>query len=96
VHDGSRETAIWETFGIHAVAIEALFTIIGLYLPLARNVVLRVTAGGASLAWTVRLYTGGMAGEVATNAFPTISISESPGIHSTAMQARDGALPGLK
>ena len=31
-----------------------------------------------------------------TNALPTISISESPGIHSTAMQARDGALPGLK
>ena len=31
-----------------------------------------------------------------TNALPTISISESPGIHSTAMQAREGALPGLK
>jgi len=31
-----------------------------------------------------------------TNALPTISISESPGIQSTAMQARDGALPGLK
>jgi hypothetical protein len=29
---------------------EALFRIIGLYLPLARNAVLRVTAGGASLA----------------------------------------------
>ena len=31
-----------------------------------------------------------------TKALPTISIRESPGIHSTAMQARDGALPGLK
>jgi hypothetical protein len=36
------------------------------------------------------------AGELTTNAHPTISISESPGIHSTAIQARDGALPGLK
>src|SRR5581483_2158207 len=31
-----------------------------------------------------------------TNALPTISISESPGIHSRAIQARDGALPGEK
>src|SRR5215469_2507441 len=31
-----------------------------------------------------------------TSALPTISISESPGIHSTATQARDGALPGEK
>src|SRR5258708_1762005 len=29
-------------------------------------------------------------------ALPTISISESPGIHSTAMHARDGALPEEK
>ncbi len=35
-------------------------------------------------------------GKETTRALPTISISESPGIHSTAMQARDGALPGLK
>src|SRR5580692_9108004 len=34
------------------------------------------------------------AGGFTTNALPTISISESPGIHSRAMQARDGALPG--
>src|SRR5437016_1157723 len=38
----------------------------------------------------------GGAGGVTTSALPTISISESPGIHSTAMQARDGALPGEK
>ena len=31
-----------------------------------------------------------------TTALPTISTSESPGIQSTAMYARDGALPGLK
>ena len=31
-----------------------------------------------------------------TCAVPTISISESPGIHSTAKHARDGALPGEK
>src|SRR5580692_2505241 len=31
-----------------------------------------------------------------TLALPTISIRESPGIHSSAMQARDGALPGEK
>src|SRR5215469_5497833 len=31
-----------------------------------------------------------------TFALPTISMSESPGIHSTAMQARDGDLPGEK
>jgi len=31
-----------------------------------------------------------------TSALPTTSMSESPGIHSTAMQAREGALPGLK
>src|SRR5882757_6365407 len=48
----------------------------------------------------VRVYSpaggvGGVGG-VITNALPTSSISESPGIHSTAMQARDGALPGLK
>src|SRR5215472_15371926 len=36
------------------------------------------------------------AGGFITLALPTISISESPGIHSTAMQARDGALPGEK
>lgn len=36
------------------------------------------------------------AGGETTNALPTISISESPGIHSTAMHAREGALPGLK
>src|SRR5580700_7065692 len=33
---------------------------------------------------------------VTTTALPTISISESPGIHSRAMHARDGALPGEK
>src|SRR5215469_15231322 len=33
-------------------------------------------------------------GGFTTLALPTISISESPGIHSTAMQARDGALGG--
>src|SRR5271165_5594654 len=36
------------------------------------------------------------AGGVTTRALPTISISESPGIHSRAMHARDGALPGEK
>src|ERR1700679_3041328 len=35
-------------------------------------------------------------GGLRTAALPTISISESPGIHSSAMQARDGALPGEK
>src|ERR1700730_15380029 len=35
-------------------------------------------------------------GGVTTIALPTTSISESPGIHSNAMQARDGAFPGLK
>jgi hypothetical protein len=35
-------------------------------------------------------------GGVTTTALPTISISESPGIHSNAMQAREGAFPGLK
>src|SRR5258708_22164686 len=35
-------------------------------------------------------------GEVTTNALPTISISESPGIHSNAMQARDRAFSGLQ
>jgi hypothetical protein len=29
-------------------------------------------------------------------ALPTTSISESPGIQSSAMEDRDGALPGLK
>src|SRR6266567_4626438 len=38
----------------------------------------------------------GAVGGVTTTALPTISISESPGIHSRAMQARDGALPGEK
>ena len=38
----------------------------------------------------------GALGELTTNADPVISISESPGIHSTAMQARVGALPGVK
>src|SRR5215467_15640984 len=38
---------------------------------------------------------GGVGG-LTTIALPTISISESPGIHSTAMQARDGALPEEK
>jgi hypothetical protein len=35
-------------------------------------------------------------GELTTIALPTISMSESPGIHSTAMHARDGALPEEK
>src|ERR1700722_6514019 len=35
-------------------------------------------------------------GGFTTLALPTISIRESPGIHSSAMQARDGALPGEK
>src|SRR5579862_2437677 len=35
-------------------------------------------------------------GGFTTFALPTISIRESPGIHSSAMQARDGALPGEK
>ena len=35
-------------------------------------------------------------GGLTTIALPTISISESPGIHSTAMHAREGALPGEK
>src|ERR1700677_911735 len=35
-------------------------------------------------------------GGVRTAALPTISISESPGIHSRVMQAREGALPGEK
>src|SRR5215472_12814207 len=38
---------------------------------------------------------GGVGG-LTTTALPTISISESPGIHSTAIHARDGALPGEK
>src|SRR5260221_12207347 len=33
------------------------------------------------------------AGGPTISALPTISINESPGIHSTAMQARDGVLP---
>jgi hypothetical protein len=35
-------------------------------------------------------------GGLTTIALPTISINESPGIHSTAMHARDGALPEEK
>src|ERR1700683_2568342 len=35
-------------------------------------------------------------GGFTTFALPTISIRESPGIHSTAMQARDGVLPAEK
>jgi hypothetical protein len=35
-------------------------------------------------------------GDVTTRALPTTSISESPGIHSTAMHAREGARPALK
>src|ERR1700733_119032 len=45
------------------------------------------------------LATGGAEGMLdgsTTSALPTISMSESPGIHSSAIQARDGALPGLK
>jgi hypothetical protein len=42
------------------------------------------------------LYAGAAVGELTTNALPTISISESPGIQSTAMQARAGVRPGLK
>jgi hypothetical protein len=38
---------------------------------------------------------GGVDG-LTTIALPTISINESPGIHSTAMHARDGALPDEK
>ena len=38
---------------------------------------------------------GGVGG-LTTIALPTISINESPGIHSTAMHARDGALPEEK
>src|SRR5579863_1864334 len=37
-----------------------------------------------------------LAGGFTTFALPTISIKESPGIHSTAMQAREGNLPGEK
>src|ERR1700736_1231385 len=37
-----------------------------------------------------------VAGGVSTIALATNSVSESPGIHSRAMQARDGALPGEK
>src|SRR6516165_481694 len=36
------------------------------------------------------------AGGFTTSAEPTISTSESPGIHSTAMHARDGDLPWEK
>jgi len=36
------------------------------------------------------------AGALTTSALPTISISESPGIHSTAMHAREGDFPGVK
>src|SRR5579859_2856272 len=43
-----------------------------------------------------RNYFSADAGGLTTCAVPTISISESPGIHSTAMQARDGDLPGEK
>src|ERR1700739_1288085 len=35
-------------------------------------------------------------GGFTTLVLPTISIRESPGIHSTAMHAREGALPGEK
>ena len=35
-------------------------------------------------------------GGLTTSALPTISINESPGIHSTARHARDGALPEEK
>lgn len=35
-------------------------------------------------------------GDVTTRALPTTSTRESPGIQSTAMKAREGALPGLK
>src|ERR1035437_9252582 len=38
---------------------------------------------------------GGVGG-LTTIALPTISINESPGIHSTAMHERDGALPEEK
>src|ERR1700742_4042889 len=38
---------------------------------------------------------GGVGG-LTTIALPTISIKESPGIHSTARQARDGLLPWEK
>ena len=48
-----------------------------------------------STAFAKLLIAGGWVG-VTTIALPTISISESPGIHSRAMQARDGALPGEK
>src|ERR1700682_3219698 len=46
--------------------------------------------------FSVNYFSAGEAGGVMTIALPTISISESPGIHSTAMQARDGDLPGEK
>src|SRR5215472_1086726 len=43
---------------------------------------------------SLRSYFSAGAGGFTTRALPTISISESPGIHSTAMHARDGALIG--
>src|SRR6516164_1328919 len=41
-------------------------------------------------------FSGAVATGLTTRALPTISIKESPGIHSTAMHARDGILPGEK
>lgn len=48
------------------------------------------------LAEPARYLSAAGVGGFTTLALPTISIRESPGIHSTAMQARDGALPGEK
>src|SRR5579862_597655 len=49
-----------------------------------------------SFQWRRGLFNHHAVGGFTTVALPTISISESPGIHSRAMQARDGALPGEK
>src|SRR5579863_222372 len=49
-----------------------------------------------SFQWRRGLFNHQAVGGLTTIALPTISISESPGIHSRAMQARDGALPGEK
>src|SRR5260370_27747052 len=49
-----------------------------------------------SMSFVKNYSPAGGVGGVTTMALPTISISESPGIHAIAMQARDGAFPEQK
>src|SRR5579871_136972 len=51
---------------------------------------------GDSLLFDQNYFCVGAPGAFTTLALPTISIRESPGIHSTAMHARDGDFPGEK